>query len=70
MAIVDQPNYTIPAAAVRTRRTVRTIRQWVHDGMHCRNVGGIIVIDHAALMAHLQKNAKANPSVKGRHNTP
>jgi hypothetical protein len=68
--IVDQPNYTVPAAAARTGRTVRTIRQWIRDGMNCRNIGGYIVIDHDVLMANLRANAKANPSVKGRCDTP
>ncbi|MEC5149166.1 hypothetical protein [Cryobacterium sp. GrIS_2_6] len=63
--IVNQPNYTIRKAAERAGRTTRTISQWIRDGMECREVAGIIVIDHRVLMARLRLNAAANPSVKG-----
>ncbi|TFB96541.1 hypothetical protein E3O39_10745 [Cryobacterium sp. MDB2-A-1] len=62
--IVDQPNYTIKAAAVRTGRTTRTISQWIHDGMACRNINGIILIEHTVLLARFRLKATANPSVK------
>lgn len=61
-AIVNQPNYTIKAAAARVGRSERTIERWIKGGMTCRVVAGRIVIDRSVLLAELVKQVAANPS--------
>ena len=63
--IVDQPNYTIRAAAERVKRSTRQIKRWLADGLRCREVAGIVVIDHADLMAYFRARILANPNRKG-----
>ena len=58
---INQRTYTVKAAAKRTDRTERTIRQWIRDGMPCRSVGRMIVIEHDELMARYRTNILANP---------
>ena len=62
----DQPNYTIRAAAKRTGRTVRSIERWVRNGLKCREVAGIIVIDHNALMDYWRARMISFPIGKTR----
>jgi len=62
----NQPNYTVKAAAVRAGRSTRTIERWVRDGMVCRTVAGVVVIDHPVLLAQLRKRSLANPN-NNRH---
>jgi hypothetical protein len=66
MAVVNQPNYTVKAAAVRAGKSTRTIERWIRDGMKCRNVAGVVVIDHPDLLAQLRARAIANPN-RPRH---
>jgi hypothetical protein len=69
--IINQPNYTIRAAALRTQRSTRSIKQWLAEGMPCREVAGMVVIDHDDLMNHLrskiirQKDARFTPRPRG-----
>lgn len=65
----DQPNYTIRAAAARTDKSVRTIERWVHDGMRCREVAGMVVIDHNELMEWFRARILSNPNRKTRRET-
>jgi len=60
----NQPTYTVKAAAKRTQRSTRTIERWIRDGMTCRNVAGIIVIDHEVLMKHFRDRMLGNPNRK------
>ena len=62
----NQPTYTVKAAAKRTQRSTRTIERWIRDGMTCRNVAGIIVIDHEVLMEHFRSRMLSNPNRKTR----
>lgn len=66
----NQPNYTIKAAAVRVGRSTRTVKQWIRDGLRCREVAGMIVINHTDLMAQLRAKSLSNPSRKRADNTP
>jgi len=65
----NQPTYTVKAAAKRTQRSTRTIERWIRDGMTCRNVAGIIVIDHEVLMKQFRDRMLSNPSRKTRRDT-
>jgi len=65
----DQPNYTVRAAAKRVQRDIRTIQRWIRDGMVCRNVAGVIVIDHPVLMEQFRARMLSNPSRKTRKDT-
>ncbi|TFD50437.1 hypothetical protein E3T43_18110 [Cryobacterium sp. Hh7] len=56
---INQRTYTVKSAAARTGRTIRTIRQWIRDGMKCRNVNGMIIIDHVDLMQRYRTNIMA-----------
>ena len=62
----NQPTYTVKAAAKRTQRSTRTIERWIRDGMTCRNVAGIIVIDHEVLMKQFRDRMLSNPNRKTR----
>lgn len=62
MAYVDQPEYTIRAAAKRIDRSTRTVERWVRAGMRCRSTAGVIVIDHADLMAWFRAKILSNPN--------
>jgi|GEM_PF-5175185 len=62
----DQKNYTVKKAAKRVQRNTRTIQRWIRDGMKCREVAGIIVIDHAVLMAEFRARCISNPNIKTR----
>ena len=62
----DMPNYTVKAAAKRVQRNIRTIKRWIRDGMTCRQVGGLIVIDHAVLMAQMRERLLSNPNMGAR----
>jgi len=62
----DQPNYTVKAAAKRVERSTRTIERWIRDGMTCRNVAGIIVIDDPVLMKYFRERMLSNPNRKTR----
>jgi hypothetical protein len=66
MDTINQPNYTIKAAATRTGKSTRTIERWIASGMHCREVAGVIVIDHTTLLATLRAKLAANPNRKTR----
>jgi len=66
---VNQPTYTVKAAAKRTQRSTRTIERWIRDGMTCRNVAGIIVIDHEVLMKQFRDRMLSNPNRKKRRDT-
>jgi hypothetical protein len=66
---VDQPNYTVKAAAKRTGRTTRTIERWIRDGMTCREVAGSIVIDHKVLMKQFRDRMLSNPNRKKSDDT-
>lgn len=61
---VDQPNYTVKAAAIRTGLTTRTIERWLTDGMEHRLVAGKIVIDHPELLKWLRTKSINNPARK------
>ena len=65
----DQPNYTILAAAIRTGRSVRTIERWVRDGLRCREVAGMVVIEHTDLMDTYRIRSLAYPNRKTRRET-
>jgi hypothetical protein len=58
----NQANYTIKAAAARVGKSPRTIERWVRGGMRCREVAGIVVIDHADLMAQYRAKITSNPN--------
>lgn len=58
----DQPNYTIKAAAKRTEKSTRTIERWVRAGMKCRQVAGVVIIDHHDLMAFYRSKLVSNPN--------
>jgi hypothetical protein len=60
----NQPSYTVKAAAKRTGRSTRTIERWIRAGMTCRNVAGIIVIEHEVLMEQFRARMLSNPSRK------
>jgi len=62
----DQPNYTVKAAAKRFQRSTRTIERWIHDGMRCRVVAGVIYIDHEVLMEQFKVKLATNPNRKTR----
>ena len=62
----DQPNYTILAAAKRTDRTVRSIERWVRNGLKCRKVAGIIVIEQNDLMDYWRARMISFPVGKTR----
>jgi len=70
MEYVDQPNYTIKAAATRVERDTRTVRRWLADGLRCREVAGVVVIDHADLMAHFRARILSNPNRRKPGDTP
>lgn len=55
---VDRPNYTIKTAAARVGRSPRTIERWIHNGLKCRTVAGMLVIDHDPLMAYYRDTLK------------
>lgn len=66
----NQPNYTIKAASVRVGRDTRTIKRWLRDGLRCREVAGVVVIEHDALMAQFRARMLSNPNRKRRGDTP
>lgn len=66
METMNQPNYTVKAAAIRVNKTTRTIERWISSGMQCREVSGVIVIDHTTLLATLRAKLAANPNRKTR----
>ena len=68
--IVDQANYTIKAAAVRVNRSTRTIKRWLRGGLRCREVAGVVVIDHAELMAEFRARILSNPNRKNGGDAP
>jgi hypothetical protein len=65
----SQPSYTVKAAAKRVRRDTRTIQRWIAGGMNCRNVAGIIVIDHDVLMEQFRARMLSNPNRKKNGDT-
>jgi len=66
---VNEATYTVKAAAKRTGRTTRTIERWIRDGMNCREVAGIIVIDHEVLMKQFRDRMLSNPNRKKSDDT-
>ncbi|RFA14573.1 hypothetical protein B7R21_06410 [Subtercola boreus] len=62
----NQENYTIKAAAARVGKSTRTIERWVRHGMRCRDVAGIVVIEHSDLMAQYRIKILANPNRQKR----
>ena len=62
--IINQDTYTVHEAATRTGRTIRTIRRWIRDGLHCRITNGVIHIDHGPLMAQYRARTIQNPTRK------
>ncbi|TFC92055.1 MULTISPECIES: hypothetical protein [Cryobacterium] len=68
--IVNQANYTIKAAALRVNRSTRTVKRWLRDGLRCREVAGVVVIDHADLMTEFRARILANPNRKNGGNSP
>ena len=65
----DRPNYTIRAASVRTDKSIRTIERWVHDGLRCRDVSGMVVIDHNDLMEWFRARMLSNPNRRTRQDS-
>jgi len=68
--IPNTTNYTIRSAAIRVNRSTRTIKQWIRDGMTCREVAGMVVIEHGVLITQMHLSMKANPSRKVIEETP
>lgn len=69
MQLNDQAVYRVKDAARRANRSTRTIERWIRDGLQCRLIDGLLVIEHADLIAEMVKRNRSNPNMRGRFDT-
>lgn len=55
-------SYTVKGAAVKVRRSTRTIKRWLADGMPHRIELGLVLIRHEDLITELKQRNTANPT--------